>query len=115
MREEAYRGADIILVCFPVTDLKQDVPVLANELRFFTKGVAKDKIVLVGTKSDLKDDETSTTKGWSIARELTVRVYLECSSTADQNSMKDFVKRIIDAAIHRTKRTAFLSDIKKRR
>ena len=115
LREEAYPGADIVLVCFPVTELKQDVQVLANELRFFTKEVAKDKIVLVGTKSDLKDDETSTTKGWNIARELTARVYLECSSTANQNSMKDFVKRIIDIAIHRTKQTAFLSDIKKRR
>ena len=115
LREEAYRGADIVLVCFPVTELKQDVQVLANELRFFTKEVAKDKIVLVGTKSDLKDDETSTTKGWNIARELTARVYLECSSTADQKSMKDFAKRIIDISIQRAKQTAFLSDIKKRR
>ena len=115
LREEAYPGADIVLVCFPVTELKQDVQVLANELRFFTKEVAKDKIVLVGTKRDLKEDETSTSKGWNIVRELSARVYLECSSTADQKSMKDFAKRIIDISIQRTKQTVFLSDIKKRR
>ena len=115
LREEAYRGADIVLVCFPVTELKQDVQVLVNELRFFTKEVAKDKIVLVGTKSDLKDDETSSTKGWNIVRELSARVYLECSSTEDQNSMKNFAKRIIDVSIQRTKQTGLLGDINKRR
>ena len=84
-----------------------------NELRVFTKGIAKDKLVLVGTKSDLKDDEMRS-RGRNIAKELGSEHYLEYSSAPNQNSMMNsFVKKIIDISIRRSK--PFLTDIEKRR
>ena len=50
-RESASHGADIVLVCFQVTELKEEAQVLVNELRVFTTDISKDKLVLVGTKS----------------------------------------------------------------
>ena len=67
MRASECRGADVVLVCFPVTELKQDVTALANELRVFKDGAKMDSVVLVGTKSDLKlKDAKTTKKGWNL-------------------------------------------------
>ena len=110
------RGADVVLVCFPVTELKQDVKVLANELRVFKEGAQMDSIVLVGTKSDLKDDEATTTKGWNVARELSARIYLECSPTdANHDSVKELFKKVIDISTNKTKTNAFLSELRRTR
>ena len=110
------RGADVVLVCFPVTELKQDVKVLANELRVFKEGAKMDSIVLVGTKSDLKNDEATTMKGWNVARELSARIYLECSLTdANHDSVKELFKKVIDISTNKTKTNAFLSELRRTR
>ena len=113
LRESAHHGADIVLLCFQVTELKEEAQVLVNELRVFTKDIAKDKLVLVGTKSDLKDDEMRS-RGRNIAKELGSEHYLEYSSAPNQNRMmNNFVKKIIDISNRQSK--PFLPDIEKRR
>ena len=82
--------------------------ILANELRVFKEGAQIDSIILVGTKSDLLDDDTIAMKGWNLARELGARTYLQCSSTADNcDSVRELFKKVIDIS---TKKNAFLSD-----
>ena len=116
LRDSECRGADVVLVCFPVTELKQDVQVLANELRVFKEGAQIDSVVLVGTKSDLKDDKTITTNGWNLARELSARIYLECSSTdVNHDSVKGLFKKVIDMSTNTTKKKAFLSELQRTR
>ena len=113
LRESAHHGADIVLLCFQVTELKEEAQVLVNELRVFTKDIAKDKLVLVGTKSDLKDDEMRS-RGRNIAKEIGSEHYLEYSSAPNQNRMmSSFVKKIIDISIRQRK--PLLADIEKRR
>ena len=113
LRASECRGADVVLVCFPVAELKQDVQVLANELRVYKEGARIDNVVLVGTKSDLLDDDAIKMKGWNLARELGARTYLQCSSTADNcDSVRELFKKVIDIS---TKKNAFLSDSQRTR
>ena len=120
LRASECRDADVVLVCFPVNELnfslKQDMQVLANELRVFKEGAKIDSIVLVGMKSDLKDDEAITAKGWNLARELSARIYLECSSTdVYHDSVKELFKKVIDISTNKTKKIAFLSELQRTR
>ena len=87
--------------------------VLANELRVYKEGAQIDNVVLVGTKSDLLDDDAIKMKGWNLARELGARTYLQCSSTADNcDSVRELFKKVIDIS---TKKNAFLSDSQRTR
>ena len=116
LRVSECRDADVVLVCFPVAELKQDVQVLANELRVFKEGAKIDSIVLVGMKSDLRDNEATTTKGWNIARELSARIYLEWSSTdMNHDSVKELFKKVIDISTNKSKTNAFLLELKRAR
>ena len=101
------RDADIVLLCLPLEELKGDLQVLTNELRPFMEGAHLDRIVLVGTKSDLNDDDTIKNKGWSVARELCARIYLECSST-NLDSVRELFKKVIDFHTKTAKKNAFL-------
>ena len=105
MRKSECRDADIVLLCFPIAELKEDLQALANELRPFQEGAKRDRIVLVGTKSDLNDDDTFTNKGWSVARELSARIYLECSST-NLDSVRELFKKVIDIHNNTAKKNA---------
>ena len=112
LRASECRGADVVLVCFPVTELKQDVPALANELRVFKDGAKMDSVVLVGTKIDLKDGKAITAKkGWNLARELGAKIYLECSST-NRDSVRELFKEVIDISTSTTKKHLFLSELR---
>ena len=113
VRMSESRDADIVLLCFPVTELKGDVQVLANELRPFRDGAPRDRIVLVGTKSDLSDDDTIKNKGWSLSREFNARIYLECSST-NLGSVRELFKKVIDIHTNTAKKNAFLQTIQQR-
>ena len=93
----ALRRADIVLLCCPVKDLQTyDVPVLASELKVFQEGVVPESMVLVGTKSDLKEDEEDT-RGGIVATELGLQYFLECSSTST-DSVRELFKNVIDIA-----------------
>ena len=86
---------------------------MTNELRPFQEGAKRDRIVLVGTKSDLNDDDTIKNKGWSVARELSARIYLECSST-NYESVSELFKKVIDTHTNTAKKNAFLQTIQQR-
>ena len=113
VRKSECRDADIVLLCFPVKELNGDLKVLANELRAFKEGAQLDRIVLVGTKSDLNNDDTITNKGWSVARELSARIYLECSST-NLESVRELFKKVIDIHTNTAKKKVFLQTIQQR-
>ena len=113
VRKSECRDADIVLLCFPITELKGDIQVLTNELRPFQEGAKRDRIVLVGTKSDLNDDDNIKNKGWSVARELSARIYLECSST-NLDSVRELFKKVIDIHTNTAKKNAFLQTIQQR-
>ena len=113
VRKSECLDADIVLLCFPVKELKGDLQVLTNELRTFKDGAQRDRIVLVGTKSDLNDDDTFTNKGWSVARELSARIYLECSST-NLDSVSELFKKVIDIHTNTAKKMVFLQTIQQR-
>ena len=116
LRASECRAADVVLLCLPVTELKQNVQVLVNELRVFKEGAKINSVVLVGTKSDLKDNEKITTNGWNLARELSARIYLECSSSdGNRDSVKELFKKVIDISTNTTKKNAFLSEIQRTR
>ena len=88
---------------------------MANELRPFKEGAQLDRIVLVGTKSDLNNDDTIANRGWSLARELSARAYLECSSTAANTySVRELFKKVIDIHTNTAKKNAFLQTIQQR-
>ena len=115
LRASECRGADVVLVCFPVTELKQDVQVLANELSVFKEGAQIHSVVLVGTKSELKEDQTISTNGWNLAKELSARIYLECSSSdVNDDSVKELFKKVIDISTNTAKKNAFLSELQRR-
>ena len=105
VRMSESRDADIVLLCLPLEELKGDLQVLTNELRPFMEGAHLDRIVLVGTKSDLNDDDTIKNKGWSVARELCARIYLECSST-NLDSVRELFKKVIDIHTNTAKKNA---------
>ena len=90
-----------------------DLKILANELRPFKEGAQLDRIVLVGTKSDLNDDDTIKNKGWSVARELSARIYLECSST-NLDSVRELFEKVVDIHTNTAKKNAFLQTIQQR-
>ena len=93
----AMRKADIVLLCCSVQDLQTyDLPVLASELKVFKEGVETESVVLVGTKSDLKEDEEDK-RGGIVATELGLQYFLECSSLST-DSVRELFKKVIDIA-----------------
>ena len=101
IRMSALRKADIVLLCCSVQDLQTyDLPVLASELKVFKEGVETESVVLVGTKSDLKEDEEDK-RGGIVATELGLQYFLECSSTST-DSVRELVKKVIDISYNTT-------------
>ena len=91
------READIVLLCCPAKELQTyDLPVVASELEVFKEGVETESMVLVGTKSDLKEDEEDK-RGGIVATELGLQYFLECSSTST-DSVRELFKKVIDIA-----------------
>ena len=113
VRKSESRDADIVLLCLPLEELKGDLQVLTNELRPFMEGAQLDRIVVVGTKSDLNDDDTIKNKGWSVSRELSARIFLECSST-NLDSVRELFKKVIDIHTNTAKKNAFLQTLQQR-
>ena len=104
IRKIALRGADIVLLCCPGKDLQtQDVPILTSELKVFQEGVVPESMVLVGTKSDLKEDEEGT-RGGIVATELGLQYFLE-SSSLSTDSVRELVKKVIDISYNTTGRS----------
>uniref|UniRef100_A0A7N0RAU4 Uncharacterized protein n=1 Tax=Kalanchoe fedtschenkoi TaxID=63787 RepID=A0A7N0RAU4_KALFE len=105
LRPLSYRGADVFVLAFSLVSrasyenvLKKWIP----ELQHFAPGVP---LVLVGTKSDLREDKhylanhpglvpVTTSQGEELRKQIGASYYIECSSKTQQN-----VKAVFDAAI----------------
>ena len=71
--------------------------------------------VLVGMKSDTKKDDTSLANGWNLAKELSAQIYLECSSTANDDSVPKLFNEIISIFnVNKNKRAMLLDVMQKR-
>ncbi|XP_042039429.1 rac-like GTP-binding protein RAC13 [Salvia hispanica] len=105
LRPLSYRGADVFLLAFSITSkasyeniYKKWVP----ELRHYTRNIP---IVLVGTKSDLREDKQyvidhpgavaiTREQGEELRKIIGAVAYIECSAKTQQN-----VKAVFDTAI----------------
>ena len=115
LRSTAYPDADVVLVCFPLEDLKENLQSLKIQLKEFTDEAAKMSTVLVGMKSDLKKDDGSSANGWSLMKELSAEIYLECSSTAKDDSIQELFKGVITFFNAKKNKKSMLSDVKRTR
>ena len=105
IRESALRGADLVLLCCPVEELQiLDLVVLANELKVFKEGADKERMVLVGTKSDLVQDDEK--RGGIVATELGLQHFLECSSSS-ATSVQELFQRLMDIHTLNINRTGY--------
>jgi len=107
LRPLSYPATDIFLVCFSVVSEVSFANVSTKwlpELRHHAKGVP---MVLVGTKSDLREDTAvleklrannsdvvSVKAAEKLAHEIGAEAYIECSSLTDTN-----VKQVFDKAL----------------
>ena len=110
MRKSASDGADLVLLCCPVKELQtHDLSVVANSLGVFQEeAVKKENMVLVGTKSDVKDDgdldldlDLDARSGAAVAKVLGLQHFLECSSTST-SSVRELFKRAIEISHNTT-------------
>ena len=112
MRKSASDGADLVLLCCPVKELQtHDLSVVANSLGVFQEeAVKKENMVLVGTKSDVKDDgdldldldlDLDARSGAAVAKVLGLQHFLECSSTST-SSVRELFKRAIEISNNTT-------------
>ena len=107
IRESALRGADLVLLCCPVEELQiLDLVVLASELKVFKEGADKERVVLVGTKSDLVQDDEKHRRGGIVATELGLQHFLECSSSS-ATSVQELFQRLMDIHTLNTNRTGY--------
>ncbi|XP_069485041.1 rho-related GTP-binding protein RhoD [Ambystoma mexicanum] len=130
LRPLSYTGANVILICYDVTNPGSFDNVLIKwhtEVNHFCKGVP---ILLVGCKTDLRKDKMrlrklredglepiTYQKGQSMGREIRAVAYLECSAKFRENIL-DIFSEAAAAAMHgmkkkrrkrRTKRGCVLS------
>ena len=68
------------------------------------------RTVLVGMKSDTKKDDTSTTNGWNLTKELDAQIYLECSSIAKDDSVPRLFNEVITIFNVKKNKRAMLLD-----
>ena len=107
IRESALRGADLVLLCCPMEELQiLDLVVLANELKVFKEGADKERMVLVGTKSDLVQDDEKHRRGGIVATELGLQHFLECSSSS-ATSVQELFQRLMDIHTLNINRTGY--------
>ncbi|KAK4767347.1 hypothetical protein SAY86_015097 [Trapa natans] len=105
LRPLSYRAADVFVLAFSLVSrasyeniMKKWIP----ELQHYSPGIP---VVLVGTKSDLREDKhflanhpglvtVTTAQGEELQKLIRATYYIECSSKTQQN-----VKAVFDAAI----------------
>jgi small GTP-binding protein len=103
----SYTSTDVFLLCFAVSEPTSFVNVQSKWLPELRKYVTKPVIVLVGTKSDLKDDEAviqrlasqhqkpiTKEQGDAKAKEIGAVGYIECSAIR-----KTGIKEVFDFAM----------------
>ncbi|NXD03246.1 RHOF protein, partial [Certhia familiaris] len=121
LRPLSYSDADVVLMCFDVTDSNSFDNILTKwypEVNHFCKGVP---VLLVGCKTDLRQDQevlqklkdgrmepVSRQQGESMARQVRAVSYMECSARYQDNVGNIFVtacSAAISAARRRQRKT----------
>ncbi|NXK96145.1 RHOF protein, partial [Formicarius rufipectus] len=116
LRPLSYSDANVVLMCFDVTDRSSFENIVTKwypEVNHFCKGVP---VLLVGCKTDLRQDEEALRKlrdgrmepvsrqqGESMARQVRAVCYMECSARYQQNVGNIFVTAS-SAALSATRR-----------
>ena len=122
LRPLSYPATDVFLVCFSVESATSFVNVTTKwlpELRHHAKGVP---MILVGTKSDLREDTAVLEKlrarnsdfvtvkaAEKLAQEIGAEAYIECSALTNTN-----VKQVFDKALEVASSSAQIAKKKKR-
>ena len=94
-RANAYEGADIVLICFPVTDEENNL----NTFFLEAEQAGHQNTFLIGLKTDLQvvkeESAIKETRGQKLAEEHSMIEYLECSAKVNNVSVKDVFQRIL--------------------
>eukprot|EP01064_Diplonema_japonicum_P034584 TRINITY_DN721_c16_g1_i1.p1 TRINITY_DN721_c16_g1~~TRINITY_DN721_c16_g1_i1.p1 ORF type:complete len:214 (+),score=42.14 TRINITY_DN721_c16_g1_i1:59-643(+) len=98
LRQLSYPGTDIYLVCFSLNNRASYENVKTTWIPEIKSHInpAKTKIILVGTKLDLRDGDTSVVEeeGKQLKEDINAQVYIECSAKTEHN-----VKKVFDEAV----------------
>ena len=76
-------------------DLRSSLQVYTDE----TSKLAPEKqpcVILVGTKTDLKEAKKDSGQGWDLAQALGAQEYLECSAVLSHAEVKELFKKVIN-------------------
>ncbi|KAH0787029.1 rho-related GTP-binding protein RhoU [Histomonas meleagridis] len=109
--DSSYQNADVILICFSLIDPSSLESVTERWVPDIKAVASKTPIILVGMKSDLRDEPNlktstlfepiSTEKGETISKEIEAFGYIECSSKTKYNinevfelSLQSYVKNL---------------------
>lgn len=111
LRPVSYPDSHVILMCFAVNQpasFRNIQDTWIPEVRLFCPGVP---IILVATKSDLREDESSiaedrlisTAEGLRLSNAVSTTAYMECSSKSGDNVYQVFQTAARAALMHRKK------------
>ena len=89
-----YRGATIALLLYDITDFKtlSDCTMILNDIREFC--TADTLIYLVGTKSDLEDEETIVNEGKEFVQQNKLNKFFKVSSKTG-SGIEDLIKTML--------------------
>jgi small GTP-binding protein len=117
LRPIAYRGTDIFLVCYSVVDVQSRENVIKKWVPEIRHHVPSAKILIVGTKTDLREDRHVVSKlkekchspsyssqGEHVAVTVGAIRYLECSAK-NPSSVKTIFKESVRIAISSAEKT----------
>ena len=102
LRGSAIQSADVVLLCFPVNELKEDNQEdLKNTLKVLKEEVARSSsgkqpcMVLVGTKNDLIEEKKRAEQCWELAKALDAQEYLESSAVLNNNEVRELFQQVV--------------------
>ena len=94
-RANAYEGADVVLICFPVTDEENHLETYFAE----AEQACPNNTFVIGLKTDLQvvkeESAINITRGQELAEKHNALEYLECSAKINNDSVKDIFQRIL--------------------
>lgn len=89
LRAVTYPGTKVVLICFAINSYKSLSNVEEKWYPEVRHHLAKAPIILVGTKSDLRDPESdgivSEVKCKAVAKRIGAKKYIECSAQTSDN------------------------------
>merc|ERR1712203_189209 len=113
LRPLSYPQTDVFLVCFSIISRSSYENVKTKWIPEIKHHVPEAPFLLVGTKTDLRDDADVTQKvgqilmkedGVQLAKELGAKLYVECSALT-QDGLKNVFDEAIRAALNKDNAT----------